>query len=88
MKINDSITLDFHHSVADKKTSCVVQKNNQQFVGIAKCAKGDMFARSVGRKLSLNRVLSKEINGQRVLDREERTAIWNTLRTKGVNLAF
>jgi len=88
MKITDSITLDFHHDVAEKKTSCVIEKNNQQFIGVAKCAKGDMFSRSIGRKLSLKRVLAKEINGQRALTRRERTVIWMTLRSRGVNLAF
>jgi len=88
MRITENITLDFHHSVKEKKTSCVIEKNNQQFIGIAKCAKGDSFARPVGRKLSLMRVLAKEINGVKALDREERTKIWSVLKEKGVHLAL
>lgn len=88
MKITESIQLDFHHSVEEKKTSCVLTKNDQQFVAVAKCNPKDSFARPVGRKLSLTRILAKEVNGARLLTREERTKVWDVLKGKGVNLAF
>jgi hypothetical protein len=88
MKITNDITLDFHHSVEEKKTSCVITKGNNQYVGVAKCNPKDSFARPIGRKLSLTRILAKELNGNRILNREERTKIWDVLKEKRVNLAF
>lgn len=89
MKITDSIKIDWHHSVSDKTTSCVltvtieegVLSYPKEFIAIAKCGHGDQFSRQAGRKLSLTRVLKNAD-----LNRDARAFIWDALRTKGVKL--
>ena len=89
MKLNDQISIDWHHSVSDKTTSCVltvtieegVLSYPKEFIAIAKCGHGDQFSRQAGRKLSLTRVLKNAD-----LNRDARAFIWDALRIKGVKL--
>lgn len=89
MKLNDNIKIDWHHSVSDKITSCVltvtivegVLSYPKEFIAIAKCHDKDKFSRQAGRKLSFLRVLEKAD-----LNREARVFIWDALRTRGVKL--
>ena len=43
-------------------------------VGLARCSKGDMFSRTVGRKLAFTRAVSG------VYSREKRKILWNAFR--------
>ena len=89
MKLNDQISIDWHHSVSDKTTSCVltvtieegVLSYQKEFIAIAKCGHGDRFSRQAGRKLSVTRVLKNAD-----LNREARAFIWSALKTRGVKL--
>ena len=89
MQITDKITLDFRHNLEEKITSCIITKKqrlfikDREYVGIATCGKEDSFNRKIGRKLSLIRAIEKV-----TLTKEERSTIWNTLKEKGVKLAF
>lgn len=88
MKITENITLDFRHDIKAGKTACIITKNDIQQIGLAKCSSKDQFSRPLGRKHSLIRVLSKEVNGKRVFDRVDRTKIWSVMREKNINLAI
>lgn len=75
MKISENISLDFHHNVIARKTSCIINIGNTQVIGIADCSKKDNFSRITGRKISLQRAMSKVIN-HNLLNKEDRRKIW------------
>ena len=52
MKLNDQISIDWHHSASNKTTSCVLTINETEHIAIAKCGHGDQFSRKAGRKLT------------------------------------
>lgn len=89
MKLNDQISIDWHHNVENKTTSCVLTVTEKQgnmsfpreFVAISKCGHGDQFSRKAGRKITLTRVLSES-----GLNKATRTEIWSVLWSKGVKI--
>jgi len=81
MQVNENITIDWRHNVADKQTVCAITVENRQILGVSKVGHGDMYCKKVGRKLSLTRALAKSD-----LNRSDRTTVWTTIRDKGVKL--
>lgn len=68
----------------DKSTTCEIISSENVILGIGMCMlhKGDKYDKNVGRKLSLKYALEnavEPINGEDIclLNREERSAIWN-----------
>lgn len=88
MKITDNITIDWHHDVPNKTTSCVLTLRNFNDLGndrevsaTSKCGHGDQFSRKTGRKLSLTRVLKIAD-----LKKDIRTSIWAVIWSRGVKI--
>lgn len=81
MQVNENITVDWRHNVANKQTICAITVNDRQVQGVSRVRTGDAYNKKIGRKLSLVRAIS--LSG---LDRENRTAIWQKARDKGVKL--
>lgn len=81
MKVDHNVTVDFHHNLEEKKTACILTVFGEKFTSQAKCSKNDQYNRSVGRLLTLKRVLKSSS-----LTREGRTKVWQSMREKGVRL--
>ena len=79
MKVADNVYVRWEHKEA-KETICVVEHNGVELKASAKAGHGDEFRKAVGRRISLSRAVSG-------LTKPERTAIWTTLRAKGVSFA-
>ena len=77
MKASENVFVSWKHDSINGKTICVVEVDEQQFIASSKCGHGDPYVKATGRKLSLERAVSK-------LERPVRTEIWNSLRAKGV----
>jgi len=81
IQVNENITVDWRHNVAKKQTTCAITVDDRQVLGVSRVRTGDAYNKRIGRKLSLVRAI--DLSG---LDRENRTAIWQTVRNKGVKL--
>lgn len=81
MKI-DNYSVRWRHFIEEGRTICVLEENEDKIgLGAAHLAECDQYNRSVGRKISLARALRDAD-----IDKNDRTVIWDTLRTRGVKL--
>ncbi len=80
MKIGN-YNISWKHLVKEGRTICSIYKDEKLIAaGIAHLSEKDQYNRAVGRKVSLTRGL-KDAG----MPRHERTFIWDTLRSKGIN---